>query len=722
MRKLWSFVGLLFLLHCGACRLMAQGPSLFMTEGDFNARRQLAQREPWAKKSLDLLLKEADDFPRSYMQRFGLTDAAPPPEGGQWLHWYACPGSGTPLEFHPPDKNICPETGKNFSGYPYDHVVYQLRNDALAEAAVALGLAYRFTGREVYAQKAAGILTAYARVYPGYALHDIHGKPTPNGAKAYAQTLDESIWLIKIAWAYDLIRGTGVLTMQEKQDIETKVLLASASTVMKAHKEPTDNIQSWINSAIAAVGFTLNDPALIREAIDGPIGFRHQMHTFVQEGFWVEGAWGYQFYAMRALTMLAQMAEEKEIDLWKQEPNLLALFHSPLGVVLPDGRLPAFNDSGSPDLYDQDYLYEVAYASTHDPVLLNVIEHGPRSDREAFLFGVEKLPASSAPKLVSAVFPKAGFATLRSNQNDLTVIMKFGPHGGAHGHFDKLNFVLFSNGRTLAIDPGTHPYGLPIHREWDSMTIAHNTISVDEQRQAAATGKLLDWQTGDGWTAVSASAGSAYNTAGLRRSILLTPDYVLILDHCESLDNKPHLFDWAYHDAGKASPGEGLLLHPFQFSAANGYQHLSNVMRGVTSKEIAIRFRSEISADPSQEEHSNSTPATYRFATEPSPLKPGWDTSVDVNLQMLPIPATEVFVGNSPNRGIPSDVSFVIARRSGASVTFATILQISPSNKESARSKLRFKQSATGELIVQGEHFIDTFSDTNKLSFHRSMN
>ena len=271
MRKLWSFVGLLFLLHCGACRLMAQGPSLFMTEGDFNARRQLAQREPWAKKSLDLLLKEADDFPRSYMQRFGLTDAAPPPEGGQWLHWYACPGSGTPLEFHPPDKNICPETGKNFSGYPYDHVVYQLRNDALAEAAVALGLAYRFTGREVYAQKAAGILTAYARVYPGYALHDIHGKPTPNGAKAYAQTLDESIWLIKIAWAYDLIRGTGVLTMQEKQDIETKVLLASASTVMKAHKEPTDNIQSWINSAIAAVGFTLNDPALIREAIDGPL-------------------------------------------------------------------------------------------------------------------------------------------------------------------------------------------------------------------------------------------------------------------------------------------------------------------------------------------------------------------------------------------------------------------------------------------------------------------
>jgi len=667
-------------------------------------------------------LKEADDFPRSYEQRFGLADAAPPPEGGQWLHWYACPGSGVPLEFHPPDKNICPETGKNFSGYPYDHVVYQLRNDALAEAAVALGLAYRFTGREVYAHKAAGILTAYARVYPGYALHDNYGKPTPNGGKAYSQTLDESIWLIKIAWTYDLIRGTGVLTAQEKQDIETKVLRPASLTVMKAHKEPTDNIQSWINSAIGAVGFTLNDPALIRDAIDGPIGFRHQMHTFVKEGFWVEGAWGYQFYAMRALTMLAQMAKEKGIDLWKQEPNLLALFHSPLGVVLPDGSLPAFNDSGSPDLYDQDYLYETAYASTHDPLLLTVIEHGPRSDREAFLFGVEKLPTSSAPKLVSAVFPDAGFATLRSNRNDLTVIMKFGPHGGAHGHYDKLNFILFSNGRTLAIDPGTHPYGLPIHREWDSKTIAHNTISVDEQRQAAATGKLLDWQTGDGWAAVSASGGSAYSTANLRRSILLTSDYVLILDHGESQDGKSHLFDWAYHNAGEVSPEKGLVLQPFQFSAANGYQHLSNVMRGVTSKEIAIRFRSEISAKHSQEERSNSTPATYRFATKLSPLKSRRDTSVDVDLQMLPVPKTEVFVGNSPNRSIPSEVSFVVARRRGASVTFAALLQISPSNAELARSKLRFKQSATGDLIVQGEHFTDTFSDTNKLSFHRSTN
>ena len=158
-------------------------------------------------------------------------------------------------------------------------------------------------------------------------------------------------------------------------------------------------------------------------------------------------------------------------------------------------------------------------------MLLNVIEHGVRGDREAFLFGAQQLPKAAAPRLASAVFPEAGYATLRSSTNDLTAIMKFGPHGGGHGHYDKLNFILFSHGITLAEDPGTHFYGLPIHREWDSITIAHNTISIDGQRQAQATGKLLEWQVGDGWTAVRADAGAAYTTANLQRTILLTPGY-----------------------------------------------------------------------------------------------------------------------------------------------------------------------------------------------------
>lgn len=704
MHRIFKPAALVAFLLCASPITQAQ--SLFLTQSDIAARKQLAQQQLWAKASLDLLLKEADDFPTSYEKRFGTPDAAPPPEGGAWLHWYACPDSGRPLQFHPPDQNICPDTGKNFTGYPYDHVVYELRNDALGEAAIASALAYQFTKKAVYAQNAANILKDYARVYPTYKLHDINNKPNPNGAMAYAQTLDESIWLIKIAWTYDLIRDANVLSAAQKQSIEHDVLRASAAVVLKAHKEPTMNIQSWINAGAAAVGFTLNDQPLITEAIDGPIGFRYQMKHFVHEGFWAEGAWGYQFYAMRALTMTAQMASRKGMDLWKQEPNLLALFHSPLGVLLPDGSLPAFNDSGSPDLYGQSFLYEVAYAATHDPILLNVIEHGARGDREAFLFGAPQLPKAAAPRLASAVFPEAGYATLRSSTSDLTAVMKFGPHGGAHGHYDKLNFVLFSHGITLADDPGTHFYGLPIHKEWDAMTIAHNTISVDGQRQAQATGKLLDWHVGDGWTAVHADAGSAYTEASLQRTMLLTSDYVLIIDRCESKDGKPHTFDWAYHNVGTETMTNAVQMKPYTFNTTNGYQRLLNVMHGETATDLGMRFVAERqpAAAPSE---SNSPPATYDSA----PRHTSNDVShAQLTLQMLGAPATEVFTGSGPSREAPGSAPFVIARRIGTSITFATLLTTSGQISPNGNTPPHLRETSDGSFLVETVQGTDSFS------------
>jgi hypothetical protein len=91
---------------------------------------------------------------------------------------------------------------------------------------------------------------------------------------------------------------------------------------------------------------------------------------------------------------------------------LLSLFQSPLGVVLPDGHLPAFNDTTSVDLYDQDFLYERAYAVTPNPEFLRVIEPGGRTSVEALLFGVENLPLAPTAARHSEVFAEAGFAAL----------------------------------------------------------------------------------------------------------------------------------------------------------------------------------------------------------------------------------------------------------------------------------------------------------------------
>lgn len=698
-------IAVVALLFFAARDEVAQSPSLFLTSQDFRARTELAQHQPWAKASLDQLIQEANAFPASYEKRFGLTSVELPPQGGQWLHWYVCPDTGTPLKFVPPDHNVCPDSGKEFPGAPFDQVVYQLRNDALRRAALTLALSYQFTHDRRYALEAIQILTAYADRYGSWPLHDNHGKPTANGAKAYSQTLDESIWLIDIAWTYDLVRGSGLLNDTAKTHIERDLLRASYQTVSKAHKEPTDNIQSWINAAIAAVGFTLHDDALIHEAIDGPIGFRYQMHHFVLQGFWIEGSFGYHFYALRALVATAQMAKRAGIDLWSQEPALLTLFQGPLGVVLPNGELPPFNDSNQVDLYAQDYLYEQAYAASKNPEYLPILARYGRTNREALLFGAPEIPKPQPLALKSAVFAEAGYAALRNSSNDLTVIAKFGPHGGAHGHYDKLSFVLYSQGRIMGVDPGTQLYGLPLHQQWDSMTIAHNTVSIDGARQAPATGRLLAWDTGPQWVAVTMDAGAIYHDANFQRTLLLTPQYCLIADHVTS--STSHTVDWIYHDAGKLQIAQPAFSDPAEaFPAPHGYGLLKELKQSTTDGELHARFVDANDSQSRDDSNPNSPAATTRSSGDVSPGNAMPAPRIAVMQLLMPAgDAQQYFTGVAPGHDLKRPVPFVLARKTGSDVTFTAVL--------SPDTGITLQQSGDGPhrlVTLAGPGFFDVVS------------
>jgi hypothetical protein len=684
--RLLIIVSSLWLILSTNHSLFSQEPRLFLTLSELKSRNHLADREGWAKEQRDSILKEAAAFPQSYERKYGVTGAALTPEGGQWLHYYACPDTGTLLTFHPGVGSVCPDNGKVFNGYPYDQVVYMLRADGLAKASTTLALAYRLSGNEKYAQEAANILKAYADVYLTYSIHDNSNKQSSRGARVYSQTLDESIWLIQIAWTYDLLQGSPTFTASDKKHIEADLLQASAATVGRA-TGPTDNIQSWINAALAAVGYTLSDTRLISKAIDGPQGFRFQMHSYVSDGFWIEGAWHYQFYALLALTQTAQMATHAGTNLWKEEPNLSALLKSPVGVMFADGTLPPFNDSVVENLYAQSFLYEGAYAATRDPLFAAVIEHHGRETREAFLFGAETIPSQGLLKLSSEVYPDAGYATLRGDASDLTGVMKFGPHGGPHGHFDKLSDVIYANGKMLSVDPGTQYYGLPLHNEWDKMTVAHNTIAVDEGQQAAATGKLLSWQATPEFTAVIADAGPAYSGIDLRRTMLSTSEYVLEITDAEASDGKQHVFDWNYHNNGTQTPA--IFGVPYDAIAktttakTSGYQHLLHVRRSATDGDIRSTYKAQ--------------------------------TSQGLALWILSNGQTEVFTGDAPGPDLKVPVPFLIARRTGTSAEYTTLLvPFSGSPKITG-----FEQPQPGLVVVHGKGWTDEIHLGEKIRYER---
>jgi hypothetical protein len=679
-------------------------PHLFLRSGDFTRIRKMIQQEPWAKDEAEKIVQEANAFPASYEKQFGLQSVELPPEGGQWGHYYACPKSGRQLVFSPPNHNVCPDTGEEFKGYPYDQIVYATRANALGSAALNLALAFRLTGDRHYAEESAEILRAYADRYLTYPIHDNHGVVAPSGARVFSQTLDESIWIIGMAWAYDLLRGAHVLTAADHKHIENDLLRPSAEVNGRAIGV-TYNWQSWINTALAAVGYTVNDPKLIAKALDGPAGFRFQMHDYVIDGFWIEGTWGYQFYALGALTQLAAMAQCNGTDLWKQEPNLKKLLDSPFGVMLPDGTLPPFSDSRVVSIYDQAPLYEYPYAVTQDARFAAVlthgdhprpeaagmpfggnVDHGGRADRDALLFGVSSIKKTAMPELKSDVFAEAGYARLRSPDGDLTEVMKFGPHGAGHGHFDKLGEVIYADGGYLSVDPGTQFYGVASHDSWDRETVAHNTIVVDEHSQSRATGKLIAWQVKPSFTAVDADAGPVYAGADLRRESILTSRYILEITTAASTDGKDHIYDWVYHNFGvqhlqlNSEPWPG-------FAAQDGYQHLTENRVSAPLADWQDTFQIEENGE-----------AAPRNAKRGMHLWVLGDATAGKEAG-----STQVIQGVGLGPDLKQPVPYVMARRKTEKTVFVVLMEPFVDNP----AIQRFERRADGSYLVQGRGWSD---------------
>jgi hypothetical protein len=386
---------------------------------------------------------------------------------------------------------------------------------------------------------------------------------------------------------------------------------------------------------------------------------------------------------MRPLTATAEMAKRHGVDFWKQEPALASMFSSPLGVMMPNRELPAFNDSEEVRLYNNAPIYELAYENTHDPGLLAVLDNAPRTSKESLLFGVAALPEAKKSSLKSAVFSESGYAMLRAKNNDFSIIVKFGPHGGGHGHYDKLGEIVYAEGRTQAVDSGTQLYAMALHKEWDQMSVAHNTITADELRQDQATGKLIAWKDEDGYVAVTASAGPAYKFANLTRSILVTEEYALQVDHAHSTDGKPHIYDFNYHNYGKQTMP--LPTAPYgDFPKVNGYLHLEAVRRGETDGNVRTRFDNEGTA---------------------------------MSLEVLGGMQTEIFQGVAPGPHPAVKVPFVIARRKGVDVEFVTLFI--PSKGETPKITARLGDAGT--ILVYGPGWVDTVALGDAIHYHRAI-
>ncbi len=571
----------------------AESPRTFLTRADLDRMAAWADAHAWAASIRDGIVARADGWPESFQDRYGLAQWALPPEGGQWGGYYVCPVHGVALRYEPPMTHRCPVDGATYSGWPYDQVIYARQHRDLAKAARDLALAWQLTGDPTYAQQAVDILTAYADRYESYAIHDKDGGASESGARVLSQTLDEAVWLIPLAWAYDLVLDSGLVDETLREHIE-QGLLRPAAAVIARHDAGTSNWQAWHNAALAAAGRAMEDPRLVARAIYGTHGFFFHMDESVSaDGFWYEGSWGYHFYTLSALTYLAELGKRAGVDLFGDE-RLKSMYVAPLLFAPPDLVLPAFNDSHSFDLRGagRDRM-EVGYAEYGDEAFLLALV-GTSRPEAALFWGAEDLPGEAPPPVrESLVFPESGYAVLRGGtaSDPWWAALDFGPHGGWHGHYDKLNLVLFARGRMLGLDPGSHSYSLPLHDSWDRSTVAHNTVVVDESVQNAATGGLERFLALPGLVWVRANGGeAAAPAAALARDVVMPEGYLVDRFTVDATDGAEHQADWFWHAEG-ALTTEDLEPEPYSgLPQEAGYQHLEDVRAASSDGDVRFLF------------------------------------------------------------------------------------------------------------------------------------
>lgn len=584
--RLWTLVCLLCLVN------RAEGYALsFVSEGqqssdaywffssDEIVRMRESARTEWGEQILRGMQRNVEERMTHNME-------VPTLEAGHG-HFYVCPIHNVTFTFRwdYPTAHYCAACNKEYRGvsrYNWGWVNFvHAANQGFLMNCMYLYLA---TNKICYARYIRDMLLDYANMYPGYMVHDAWRKPSEaHSGKMFGQSLDEAVWFSYAARAYVAVRET--LTEAQRQKIELNLFRQAADLLLR--RRDSGNWQVWHNCGLVALGIALRDDHLISVALDdAQCGYYTLMAKHVySDGWWNEGSPIYHFYPLAAIMMTADAVRCRNIDLYdNQLYNMLA---SPVRGVYADLTFPAHNDGWyGESLVAQSGLYEVAYARFGDPLFRNVLAQCyrfvSRGSGYALLNPETIAPASQPLKQMSYCFSDAGFALLRSE--NATVVMKYGPHGGGHGHPDKLSISLHDGKRELLSDFGTSAYGAPDYTRWYRRTLAHNTVTVDGQDQAATTGKLITFEAHCNGGTIKACADSAYRDVKMCRTLKLAGMKLTDQFVCQSV--KSHCYDYVLLFNSRPQLG-GRKGKSVTFSSAP-YNCIQNVNRFVFNSDFTI--------------------------------------------------------------------------------------------------------------------------------------
>lgn len=305
-----------------------------------------------------------------------------------------------------------------------------------------------------------------------------------------------------------------------------------------------------------------------------------------------------------------------------------------------------------------------------------------------------------------SLFPSSGVAVLRQSEEDFTryvdstaASVSFGPYGGGHGHPDKLNLVLYSQGRQWLPDFGSMPYETSDKAEWTAHTVSHNTIVVDGISQRPSGNRDRQWPVDDASDRVmgkleqfdpaakrvTASCDTAYEGVTLQRTVQLHRHCVVDDLRAEASDSNgtPHQFDYVLHvDGDFADSSVPLQPRSGQLGEACGYQHVQQKQGTTTADAVTLRF----------------TSGKQQFRI--------WLVPLDES-------PTGVMLAEGPTNRPDARTPMVVLRRTSAHSRFVTVLE--PVMQDNLLRAVRAETNTSGQAISL---VLDWSTGNERVSLH----
>jgi hypothetical protein len=609
---------------------------------------------------------------------------AVPDRRAGYYHDYFCPDHAVQLVPDMADdrRHACPVDGADFRGERYDVARLWTVNHDLSEAALRLALRFAL---DPDAPTAGVDRAAVRNIILGYEAAFARVAAERGGLAHYPglvcfSGLDDSVWLVRMAWAYGLTAGQ--THPGERRRVETGLLAPMAAHLRRIRCPPVwpevDNIAVWNDAASIVTAIVLGDERALREAVDGRTGLRDQLARGVRaDGLWWEGSPSYHFYTLAAAvwavrTLRASARGFADMDVLRR------MFRAPLALALPDLSLPALNDGWydlsltgrvGHDIPAAAGFYETASAWFGDDefvaVLARNLAERPRDSLDALLDGSADAAGRSTNDLarpfVAYDTRPSGLAVLRGDDDDapagqLVAILKAGPESGGHAHADQLSIQLYGAGTRLLDDLGTAGYGIDLNANWYRTTVSHNTIVIGGRSQPPTVGEVSSRREGDHalvaegkvvWPSDAGTLGAddPYAGASARRRIALADGY--LVDLVDVTCERPRTIDWLLLPLGALDPasgGVGERTAADVLGGEAGYRHI----RHVCAAPIGLR----------------------RLAWNAGPA-----AALDVDLGPSADDAPEsVFMGDAPGNPASTRIGALIRRRRATHARFATVL------------------------------------------------